>query len=53
MSPACVSANVDKVAPLAGMPMAEDVKQLRSILGGLSYYRMYFPNVAKRIQPIT
>ncbi|CAB1107618.1 unnamed protein product [Ectocarpus sp. CCAP 1310/34] len=35
------------------MPMPKDVKQLRSLLGGLSYYRKFLPNMATRIRPLT
>ena len=43
----------DKIAALARMPMPRDIKQLRSLLGGLSYYRKFLPNMAKRVRPIT
>ena len=33
--------------------MPTDIKQLRSLLGGLSYYRKFLPNMARRIRPIT
>ena len=39
--------NDDKIAALAQMPMPRDIKQLRSLLGGLSYYRKFLPNIAK------
>lgn len=35
------------------MPTPRDVKQLRPLRGGLSYYRKFLPNVAKRIRPLT
>ena len=35
------------------MPMPSDIKQLRSLLGGLSYYRTFLPDLARRIRPIT
>ena len=53
ISPAGVSPNADKVRALTDMPMPKDLKQLRSLLGGLSYYRKFLPNMAKRIRPIT
>ena len=34
------------------MPMPPDIKQLSSLLGGLSYYRKFLPNMAKRVRPI-
>ena len=33
--------------------MPKDEKQLRSLLGGLSYYRKFLPQMAKRTRPIT
>ena len=33
--------------------MPRDIKQLRSLLGGLSYYRKLLPNMARCIRPIT
>ena len=33
--------------------MLSDIKQLRSLLGGLSYYRKFVPDMARRIRPIT
>ena len=35
------------------MPMSRGLKQLRSLLGGLSYYRKFLRNVPKRIRPTT
>ena len=43
----------DKVAALARMPMHANVKQLRSLLDGLSYSLKPLPNIARRIRPIT
>ena len=48
-----VHPNDDKIAALVLMPMPRDIKQLRSLLGGLSYYRKFLPNMAKRVRPIT
>lgn len=45
--------NARKIAALAGMPMPKNVKQLRSRMGGLSYYRRFLTDMAKRVQPIT
>ena len=53
ISPDGVRPNGAKVAALTKMPMPKDVKQLRSLLGGLSYYRKFLPNMAKRIRPLT
>ena len=33
--------------------MPSDIKQLRSLLGGLSYYRKFLPDMARRIGPFT
>ena len=35
------------------MPMPTDIKQLRSLIGGLSHYRKFLPNMARHIRPIT
>ena len=48
-----VRPNDDRVAALTRMPMHTDIKQLRSLLGGLSYYRKFLPNMACHIRPIT
>ena len=53
ISPAGIRPNASKVAALMSMPMPKDLKQLRSLLGGLSYYRKFLPEMAKRIRPIT
>ena len=41
ISPACVRPNAENVSALTLMPMPRDLKQLCSLLGGLSYYRNY------------
>ena len=48
-----VRPNDDRVAALTRMPMPTNIKQLRSLLGGLSYYRKFRPNMAPHIRPIT
>ena len=48
-----VHPNDDRVAALTRMPMPTDIKQLRGLLGGLSYYRKFLPNMARHIRPIT
>ena len=48
-----VHPNDTRVAALARMPMPTDIKQLRSLLGGLSYYRKFLPNMAHHIRPVT
>ena len=53
ISPAGVRSNADKVSALNLVPMPRDLKHLRSLLGGLSYYRKFLPDMSKRIRPIT
>ena len=48
-----VRPNDDRIAALTRMPMPTDIKQLRSLLGGLSYYRKFLPHMAHHIRPIT
>ena len=48
-----VRPNDDKIAALAHIPMPRDIKQLRSLLGGLSYNRKFLPNMAKRVRSNT
>ena len=48
-----VRPNDDRVAALTRMPIPTDIKQLHSLLGGLSYYREFLPNMACRIRPMT
>ena len=43
----------DRVTALSRMPMPSDTKHLRSLLGGLKYYRKFLPDMARRIRPIT
>ena len=45
--------NDARVAALARMPMPTGIKQLRSLLGGLSYFRKFLPNMAYHIRPVT
>ena len=33
--------------------MPNNISELRSLLGGLSYYRKFLPNLSRRLQPIT
>ena len=48
-----VRPNDARVAALARMPMPTGIKQLRNLLGGLSYYRKFLPNMAYHIRPVT
>ena len=43
----------DCVDALTRMPMPTDIRQLRSLLGGLRYYRKFLPNMAHNIRPVT
>ena len=45
--------NARKVEALMIIPMSEDIKQRRSLLGGLSYYRKLLRDMTKQIRPIT
>ena len=53
ISPAGARPNAENVSALTLMPMPRDLKQLRSLLGGLSYYRKFLPDMSKRTRPIT
>ena len=48
-----VRPNDDRVAALTRMPMPTNIKQLRSLLGGLSFYRKFLSNMASHIRSIT
>ena len=48
-----VRSNDDKIAALTRIPIPRDIEQLRSLLGGLSYYRKFLPNMIKRVRPLT
>ena len=52
-SPAGIRPSASKVAAVKLMPMPEDLKQLKSLLGVLSYYRNFLAGRAKRIRLIT
>ena len=43
--------NDDRVAALSRMPMPSDITELRSLLGGLSFYRKFPTDMARRIRP--
>ena len=45
--------NARKVEALAKMPMPTNIKALRSLMGGLSYYRRFLKSMAKRVRPVT
>ncbi|CAB1117464.1 unnamed protein product [Ectocarpus sp. CCAP 1310/34] len=52
ISPAGVSPNGVKVRALTHMPPPTNVKQLRSLLGGLSYCRKFLKNLATKVRPL-
>ena len=47
ISPAGVRPNAEKVSALTLMSMPLNLKQLRSLLGGLSYYRKFLPDMSE------
>ena len=53
ISPAGIRPNADKVAALIKMPMPLDIKQRKSLVRGLSYYRKFLADMAKRVRPTT
>ncbi|CAB1097130.1 unnamed protein product [Ectocarpus sp. CCAP 1310/34] len=53
ISPAGVSPRADKVEALIKMPLPNNVKQLRFLLAGLSYYRKFIKGLAVRVKPLT
>ena len=53
ISPRGVKPDAKKVDALRKLPMPNNVSELRSVLGGLSYYRKFLPNLSRRPQPIT
>ena len=52
ISPAGIWPNASKVAAIAKLTTPFDLKKLRSLLGGLSYYRKFPADMASRIRPI-
>ena len=53
ISPRGVKPDAKKVDVLRKLPMPNNVSELRSLLGGLSYYRKFLSNLSRRLQPIT
>ncbi|CAB1099790.1 unnamed protein product [Ectocarpus sp. CCAP 1310/34] len=53
ITPDGIRPNANKVAALAAMPMPTDLKKLRSLLCGLSYYRSFVKKMSKRVRPVT
>ena len=52
ISPAGLRPNAEKVSALVNMPMPTDVKQVRALMGGINYYRIFLPDLSKRLRPI-
>ena len=50
--PAGLRPNAEKVSALINMPMPTDVKQVRTLMGGINYYRNFLPDLSKRLRPI-
>ena len=46
------SPNSDKVAAPTRMSMPTDKKKVRSIIGGITYYSKFLPNLSRRLRPI-
>ena len=53
ISPRGVQPDAKKVDALRKLPVSNNVSELRSLLGGLSYYRKFLPNLSRKLQPIT
>ncbi|CAB1111666.1 unnamed protein product [Ectocarpus sp. CCAP 1310/34] len=52
ISPAAVSPDGVKVRVVTHMPPPKNVKQLRKLLGELSYYRKFLKNLATKVRPL-
>ena len=52
ISPAGVSPDGQKVRALTQMPSPTTIKQLRSLLSGLSYCRKFLPNLGVKVRPL-
>ena len=48
ISPAGLHPDTNKVRAMTEMPMPTNISQLRSLLGGLSYYSKFLPNLSNR-----
>lgn len=51
-TPAGLQPAASKVTTLPQMLMPTDVSQLRSVLGGISCYRYFLPDLSKRLRPL-
>lgn len=52
MSSTDVRPNVDKVSTLTNMPIPQDLKRRRALLGGLPTYREFLPDMTRRVKLI-
>ena len=52
ISPATLHPNAEKVSALVKKPMPKDVKQMRALMGGINHYRIFLPDLYKRLRPI-
>ena len=43
ITPAGLRPNAEKMSALINMPMPTDVKQVRALMGGINYYRLFWP----------
>lgn len=53
ISPAGIRPKADNVAASTNMPMSVNIKQLRSMLENLTYWRTFLPKLATPLPPIT
>ena len=53
ISPRGVKTDATKVDALRKSSMPNNISELTSLLGGLSNYRKFLPNLSRRLQPIT
>ena len=52
ISPAGLHPNAERVSALTNMPIPPDVQQVRALMGGVNYYRIFLPDLSKRLRPI-
>ena len=50
--PAGLCPNAEKVSVLVRIPIPKDLKQVRTLIGGINYYRIFSPDLSKRLCPI-
>ena len=52
ISPAGLRPNAENVSAIINMPMPMDAKQVRALIGSINYFRIFLPDLSKRIRPI-